>query len=265
MGQGESEPQEEAEVGNATAAGWGDGGRVPPHPLGCPLHPWGVPPMGLSLLSPQDASLTAVLPRLFADEPLSTGAVSATNSSPCPWGQRPGPQILPPSAPTSPTSPSLCPKGRRSPLREMKVTNLSPCPRGHRAVPAPSGVVSWALVLLSTPGGAQTCPHAFRDAVLAPGAAQPLGGQILVPTPPGAPSWSPPPPSTSPPCVSPGWQCHRSPHALVPVQWGGVWGSHRDPVSPPQVLGVLLGLSLFAILVAAAIVVLVRRLRLKSE
>lgn len=36
-------------------------------------------------------------------------------------------------------------------------------------------------------------------------------------------------------------------------------------MSPPQVLGVLLGLSLFAVLVAAAIVVLVRRLRLKSE
>lgn len=211
MGQGESEPQEEAEVGNATAAGWGDGVRVPPIPRG-------VPPMGLSLLSPQDASLTAVLPRLFADEPLSTGAVSATNSSPRPWGQRPGPQILPPSAPTSPTSPSLCPKGRRSPLREMKVTNLSPCPRGHRAVPAPSGVVSWALVLLSTPGGAQTCPHAFRDAVLAPGAAQPLGGQILVPTPPGAPSWSPPPPSTSPPPHA----CHR----------GGSAIGHPTPSSP---------------------------------
>lgn len=109
MGQGESEPQEEAEVGNATAAGWGDG----PHPAVSPA-------LGLSHLSPQDASLTAVLPRLFADEQLSTGAVSTTNSSPRPRGQRPGPKILTPSVPVpdipvqGDASVSLCPKGQRS-------------------------------------------------------------------------------------------------------------------------------------------------------
>lgn len=46
---------------------------------------------------------------------------------------------------------------------------------------------------------------------------------------------------------------------------GGGPGASRGPRVPPQVLGVMLGLSLFAVLVAAAIVVLVRRLRLKSE
>lgn len=115
--------------------------------------------MGLSLLSPQDASLTAVLPRLFADEQLSTGAVSATTSSPRPWGQRPGPQILPPQRPHGPSVPVPVPQAAAFPVKGNE---------GDKPVPVPQG----------TPSGSRS----LGGCVLGTGAAEhPRGGTNLSP------------------------------------------------------------------------------------
>lgn len=97
-------------------------------------------------------------------------------------------------------------------------------------------------MLLNTPERTRTCPHTPGDNVPVPDAVEPLPPlhvtKVAVP-------------SVTPLRLSPSPGGHRGPHG--------------DPPLPPQVLGAMLGLGLFAVIIAAAIVVLVRRLRLKSE
>uniref|UniRef100_A0A8C3J9V8 lysophospholipase n=1 Tax=Calidris pygmaea TaxID=425635 RepID=A0A8C3J9V8_9CHAR len=93
--------------------------------------------------------------------------------------------------------------------------------------------------------------------------APPLGDTGLSPRPQGTLSPILPPPSPRHPSPSPPrWQCH--PLIPVPVPPGGRGDTLPLPRVPPQVLGAMLGLGLVAAIVATAIVVLVRRLRLKK-
>ena len=56
-----------------------------------------------------------------------------------------------------------------------------------------------------------------------------------------------------------------TPRCACPCPLGDTGGCMGTPPLPLQVLGAMLGLGLFTIIIATAIVVLVRRLRLKSE
>lgn len=121
--------------------------------------------------------------------------------------------------------------------------NLSPCLGGHKFVPM-------------SPGDTIPVPDALEH---------PPRGRKRVPTPLGTVSQSPmlssPLPSLRVTKVAVSSVIPRA----CPRPPGDTGGRMGTPLSPPQVLGAMLGLGLFAVIVAAAIVVLVRRLRLKSE